>query len=43
MVFIPALDADNRLVCVNGGGSPHVYSSAQTERIATLLLQHFKA
>jgi len=41
--FIPAIDADGRLVCVNGSGDPVVFSSAQTERIATLLLKHFEA
>lgn len=40
--FIPAIDADMRLVCLNGG-APAVFSVAQTEKIATLLLQHFKA
>jgi hypothetical protein len=42
-VFIPAIDAECRLVCINGGAAPTVYSEAQTQRIATLLLKHFEA
>lgn len=41
-VFIPAVDADLRLVCINGGTAPTVFTRTQTERIATLLLQHFE-
>lgn len=40
--FIPAMDAENGLVIVNGG-EPVIFTPAQTQDIATLLLQHFKA
>jgi DNA-binding transcriptional ArsR family regulator len=40
--FIPAVDAQQRLVIVNGG-EPLVFTDEQTSAIADLLLQHYKA
>jgi hypothetical protein len=38
--FIPTVDADKRLHIINGS-DPVSFSDAQTEAIATLLLQHY--
>jgi DNA-binding transcriptional ArsR family regulator len=38
--FIPTVDAERRLVIVNGG-EPLIFSDAQTEAIATLLFTHY--
>jgi DNA-binding Lrp family transcriptional regulator len=40
--FIPAIDADARLVIVNGA-EPHIFNPEQTSAIAALLLGHFEA
>lgn len=39
--FIPAIDADSRLIIVNGA-EPHIFDPQQTEAIATLLATHFE-
>ena len=39
--FIPAIDAENRLVLVNGS-APHIFNPQQTQAIADLLLMHFE-
>lgn len=39
--FIAAVDADSRLVLINGS-EPQIFSEEQTEAIATLLFQHYK-
>ena len=40
-VFIPAVDADTRLVIVNGGPLLH-FTEEQTVAIATLLANHYE-
>jgi hypothetical protein len=40
--FVPTVDADLRLHILNGG-APVSFDGPQTEAIATLLLQHYKA
>lgn len=41
--FMPMVDVERRLVVINGGAEPLIYTAEQTLAIATLLFNHYEA
>lgn len=39
--FVPAMTADGELLVISAGAPPQIFPAEHTQRIATLMLQHF--